>query len=462
MNLQNLAAEKIFLIISFILGLLFIFFIPPFQGNDEVNHFSRAYQLSQFRIISQKHNEKVGDYLPASIDTLYEISRYETIRKNRNSKQSFSDISNMLNIKTNKESIKFVDFANTSVYPPLAYAGASIGIFISDRLSAPLLLSVYVGRLFNLLLWILMVYFSIRLIPIYKKLFLLLALMPTTLYQATTVSSDPFIMGIGFLMTATFLHYRQDNKIIDRTFITIFLLGVVSFFLIKLIYLPLVLLFFLIPNDNFSSIKQRFFIFTLTVLAGFSVFLVWYVLNKGLVINQKPDVNIGHQLYFILIHPLDYIWIMISTLIWNLFTIIGEFISFLGWNYFPAKPSRLFYVVYSFFLIMYALEDGKKDYFLKRKDKYIIAFSFLCFLILLCTILYITWTPVGRHRILGIYGRYLIPASLLPFLLLYSLPINKKINLLLNYLYQNRILIIFCLFSLCYNLSLILLRYWIN
>ncbi len=115
MNLENLAAEKIFLIISFIFGLLFIFFIPPFQGNDEVNHFSRAYQLSQFRIISQKHNEKVGDYLPASIDTLYEISRYETIRKNRNSKQSFSDISHMLNIKTNKESIKFVDFANTSI-----------------------------------------------------------------------------------------------------------------------------------------------------------------------------------------------------------------------------------------------------------------------------------------------------------------------------------------------------------
>ena len=152
---DNLPIESIFLIISIIFGFLFIFLIPPFQGNDEVNHFSRAFQLSRCRFISQKSNDKVGDHLPSSIVSLFETSRYEPIRKNRNLRQSLSDISKMLNIKTENDNVCFTEFANTSVYHPLAYIGPSTGIFLSERVKAPLLLSFYFGRLFNLLLWIL-------------------------------------------------------------------------------------------------------------------------------------------------------------------------------------------------------------------------------------------------------------------------------------------------------------------
>ncbi len=459
-QIKSFPIEKIFLVISIFFGILFIIFIPPFQGNDEVHHFLRAYQISQLRLVSQKQNNKIGDYLPASMKNLINLSRYDEIRWDRDKKFTMRDMHIISKIYANKDNVIFIDFINTSLYPPFAYLGLSFGIKLTDSLGLPLIYSFYSARIINFLLWIMMIYFAIKIAPIYKRLFLLLALMPTTLYQVTTISADTVIIGAGLLLTALFLYYKQDNKRIDKLFIGIFVFGILSIFLIKFIYVPLALLFFLIPEKNFISKKQRYFLFISIVILGLFFTSLWSFLNKDQILPQYPGIDVTKQIHFIITHPFYYLWVIISTLTWNIFTIIGQFISILGWNLVPAKPSPVFFVIYFIFLIFSSIADTNKDYFVKRKEKYIIAVSFLLSLILICTIQYLTWNPVGRYHILGIYGRYFTPVVVSLFLLIYNNTWVDRVKGAVNFIFQKRIIEIFCLLSLSYNLLLIIFRYW--
>ncbi len=63
-------SEHVFLILGLLFGLAFVFVTPPFQVPDEYNHFFRAYEISQGKLLSQKvlrSNILIGfEYFPGS------------------------------------------------------------------------------------------------------------------------------------------------------------------------------------------------------------------------------------------------------------------------------------------------------------------------------------------------------------------------------------------------------------
>ena len=61
------AAQRIFLFFAVIIGLFMVFFIPPFQSQDEPNHFKRAYSVAVFKNFSIQKDSKLGNFLPSSI-----------------------------------------------------------------------------------------------------------------------------------------------------------------------------------------------------------------------------------------------------------------------------------------------------------------------------------------------------------------------------------------------------------
>ena len=67
-------------------------------------------------------------------------------------------------------------------------------------------LSIYgvilMGRLFNLLTYVMLGFFAIRFIPCYKNLLAMLAVMPLSIYQAASLSQDAVLNGFGFLFIA--------------------------------------------------------------------------------------------------------------------------------------------------------------------------------------------------------------------------------------------------------------------
>ncbi len=74
---------------------------------------------------------------------------------------------------------------------------------------------IYLARFANLLLYVLIVYSAIKLTPVHKWVFFLLALMPMTLYEAASLSADSFTIAVSFLLIALFLkfsfYYKKTN-----------------------------------------------------------------------------------------------------------------------------------------------------------------------------------------------------------------------------------------------------------
>ena len=54
--------EKIFLILGLIIGTLFVFIIPPFQGPDEDAHFKKAYVLGKLDVFTKTDGNIRGYY----------------------------------------------------------------------------------------------------------------------------------------------------------------------------------------------------------------------------------------------------------------------------------------------------------------------------------------------------------------------------------------------------------------
>ncbi|MDR3291632.1 MAG: DUF2142 domain-containing protein [Methanobrevibacter sp.] len=85
-------------------------------------------------------------------------------------------------------------------YMPLPYLGVAFVIKIGELLNSSLLALMYFGRLINLLIYTIIVYFSIKILPTGKYVFLLLALMPMSLYVASSISADSLNLALSFFI----------------------------------------------------------------------------------------------------------------------------------------------------------------------------------------------------------------------------------------------------------------------
>ncbi len=206
----KLVPEKTYFILAMIFGLSMVFITPPFQVPDEFNHFFRAYQVSEGTLVSQKQDARLGGSLPKSLPTT--ATPYRALPFHAENKQSIDDIFNSFNIPLNKSDRVFVDFPNTALYSPVPYLPQALGVSSGKIFQASPLILLYLGRLSNLFVWIILIFIAIRITPIYKWLFMLLALTPMSLFLAASLSADCFTNAIAFLAIAMFLYYAFANE----------------------------------------------------------------------------------------------------------------------------------------------------------------------------------------------------------------------------------------------------------
>src|ERR1700755_605890 len=76
LNEAKIAPVLLVLILGAMGSIPLVFLTPPFQAPDEVQHFYRAYQLSEFRIRAEIQDGVAGDTLPDSLPQLTESSVY--------------------------------------------------------------------------------------------------------------------------------------------------------------------------------------------------------------------------------------------------------------------------------------------------------------------------------------------------------------------------------------------------
>jgi uncharacterized membrane protein len=242
--------EYAFLGISLVFGFLMVVVTPPFQVPDEPQHLYRSYQIAELNIF------KYHDSIPSSLVQLASIcNRMKFMAHEKTSKK---EILALANIKLNPEKLTTAESPNYI----MPYLPQAFGIFIGKLFHLKPLWLFYLGRVFNLLVSVILIFIAIKTTPVLKWLFFMLSIMPMTVYEMSSLSYDALTISLSFLLIATILNYAlNDAKVIRvRDILILFLISIILASA-KPPYYIIAFSFLIIPVKKFGSWKKFLLVF---------------------------------------------------------------------------------------------------------------------------------------------------------------------------------------------------------
>ena len=411
--------HQLFLLFSIVIGLIYVFAMPPGTAPDEPNHFRRAYEVSEGKFISSRQDAagEGGNVLPNAINELFKAGPIDV---------KYRDFPSAVSESNQDSGESFQNFGNTALYSPIVYAPQAVGILIGRILHLPMIAIFYLARIFNLAFWILLGYYAVKKIPLAKNVLLLILFLPISMQAAASCQADAITNASAIALFAFTLHKIKTPKMLTaKEYILVAALA----FLVsmsKIVYLPLCFLLLLLPKKCFKTKKEKLLKVGGLLFAIVVVNLLWLAISAGFLVEFREGVNSAEQVKFILANPLRYLMIVGSSIvehgIFYFFTFFGSILA--HFNIGLAEPYILFLAFFIFYTYM---QESQKDFVLTAKQKVFIGIISLACFGLIFTSIYVQWTAVGSSLIEGIQGRYFIPLALpILFLLNPSSSHNKK------------------------------------
>ncbi|HEY1921576.1 MAG TPA: DUF2142 domain-containing protein, partial [Tepidisphaeraceae bacterium] len=322
--------------------------VPPFQVPDEPDHFVRAYQISEGRLVSTWEGGIGRGILPVSIVRILEP--FGPVRYNKTT-TSWAEIRDALRIPLQPD-VRAKYILETAHYSPLAYMPQAVGIGIGRIMGWPPLVLMYMGRFCNLWTWIGLGYLALWIAPQFGRPLLLLILMPMSLSVGASISADAMTNGLAFVVTALAFDAAvkksgSEDSLITWRWIAAFAISTAALTLSKAAYLPLAGLIFCIPLKRFGGVKRFTLVLLVLAITNAGLLLLWERQTPGLSMVTylgHPDVSAGRQFNFLLTHPKTLAMLPIASAERDGLLVIQSFVGRLGWLNIQVSP--VFVVVY--------------------------------------------------------------------------------------------------------------------
>lgn len=412
--------EQFFLFFGFLFSILFLFITPPFQSPDSFQHFYRTLQLSDGVLLGIKEEETAGGYIAKGIKE--ETEKLSLLPFHPNHKTTSKEVLFLLRDSRplsfyEKQEKELLSFPNTILYPPTAYIPQVAALLFSKFIDLTLYQAYYFICITKALFYLLIFYIALWLAPHSLKWGLtFFSLLPMNIFLLPTLSPDPLITSLSFLIFVLALNSFRTN---GRFFLSIYFTLSVLLSLSKIIY-------FLIPFAIFcrEGLKNKTFglkhLISLT-LATATPSLIWIFYAKKifapLVVESSPK-DPGLQLARILENPSVFFEVFLNTLTQNGPTILYSLIGNFGWMDTPLTQSVALggCVLLLLTLIQSQLSPHALQFtFQDRLNSFLIIFGTF---LLMFTSVFLTAVVVDGSVVHGIQGRYFL--CLLPFLFILS------------------------------------------
>lgn len=402
-KMANWPVEKWFLLVAGVLGIAFILILPVGQSPDDIMHFRRAYGITEGAIIPTVINEQggVGSAVPADTEEVL-----ETFPESGHYGEVIEEIGNRVDEKTEQA------YNNTALYNFVCYIPQSLAIMIGKIFGMSTAGLAYFARIFNFVLWMVLTYFAIKLIPKFKKIVLFISLLPITLQEATSLAPDALTIGLGVFLISyvVYLAYGRKTVLSKKEIVLLYVMaGVIGF--CKIVYLPLVLLYLIIPEEKFGSKKKKWTHLGIIGLLAAVLNLAWLIISSGFLVEFNPGVNSKEQLVWILSHPFGYVVVIIRTIIVNTELWISNMLGMHLGSFVFNMPKIVFLMSFALFIVLFVQRDETLK--IRLFDRMVFLATFAIIVALILTSLYIQWTAVSAPVIDGVQGRYFLPILLL-------------------------------------------------
>ena len=416
--------HRFFVFMGLLYGLAMIFITPPFQVPDEINHWYRAYQISTGQLLPEMQDNRLGGHLPYGV---IEVTQpFLTLRGNMNAKTRFQTVKDQFLTGLLEDQTVFIDFPNTALYSPVSYLPQAIGILLARTLGLGPIIIFYTARIFTLWIWIAVIAYAIKVIPMYKWLMALLALLPMSVFINMSLSADMVTNTISFLLIACVLKFSFADSPFTLKRLSILLLLGITLASAKMVYTPLILLMLIIPGEKYVSKRFRWLVYMVLSLSAFGTAYFWSAIVNDAYIpyaNYNPAFrdnldlvkcgSIQEQMDFILSHNFYIVGVFFKSL-WQTFDMYYEgYVGTFGWldTRLPNWSILITYLVIMMASLFPIGEEAKM-----RTSQKIILFSVsLIAVSLILLSQHLTWDCVGSEIISTIQGRYFIPVFPLLF-----------------------------------------------
>jgi uncharacterized membrane protein len=401
--------------LALVFGMIFIYLVPPSSCPDEYTHFANICRISSGNFFEDTFEGQRGSFLKpeeiAFIEKTAAEYAFDAYRENK-----FSNDNGYNEFTYKNQSMEFrKDKSNIN---PMAYFSSAFGVVIIKLLfgiSNPYILLLW-AKLSNLIFSIIVIRLAILKTPILRNTMFLLALMPMTIYQLTSVSYDVEAICGSFLLFAyaTRIILSEDSYIVSKQDIIAVCFSCVCLFASKIVYVPLIILLLAISQNKFGSKKRYISSILLVILTGILFYLFPSVINSYIGGKIENIASVEQQRNFLLSN-LEFVpTILINSFKSQVIVWANSFVGVFGWvRIYMAEPFVLSYLILLMVTAFFELCLVKRFPVSARVFMVIGNFIVISGIIFA---MYIGWTPlvkeVGGSVAFGVQGRYFIPVAI--------------------------------------------------
>lgn len=320
-NTKKIKIENMWLIFGILYIIPALFLNPPYEVPDEPIHFYNAYRLTQFEKDKNFYENLTNHYmeLPENIDciTYVGIQKKDKLSDRNEVKECFKS--------SDKNIVEKIGYSFSP--SKIAFLASAIGIKVADIFTNSPGIIFYMGRLFNALLSLFIIYKAIKIAPKHKELILLIATLPMFIQQMNSYSYDSLLNSFSLLAVSVILNMIYNKKLDLKKSSLLLLISGLYIANIKAIYLSLFILLLLLPDDKFKKTIHKylyiFFIifgsfilgnlskvifneFNVPIIISSILTLALLILVLNLIINEKINYKIYLPIFLILLGVLAF------------------------------------------------------------------------------------------------------------------------------------------------------------
>lgn len=409
-----------FLPAALMLGMFVQWVIPVYGVPDEPWHMDTAYQLSN-KLMRVDKEPQEGTVLKRECDIVTSDLLANDVESN-----SYYQMWVKTFQKPDSTTLVRVSYVDSGIQvPDIFYLPAAIGITIGRLLNVSGMMTYQLARLMSLLIYVIMMWFAVKMIPFCNTLLAMLSVSMIALQQAASASYDAMINGVIFLFISVCLRLAYGNDKKKRYIVALIVLAMLIAMVKGGVYIPILFLALLIfkkqSGKRLNYKKIALIGLGVVALLGLMVWKFYPILNNIL----KDGYNNGecYTPAYIIKHPLDVVYVYWRTIIGSGEKLLrGVFGGVLGWHNIVVSWIFMLPIIVCLLLLIH-VENQRPP--VDRKYKAVsITISVVVIALVMCSMM-LTITKAGSASIYGIQGRYFTPV-LVPILSCLS---TKTVNL---------------------------------
>ena len=216
----------VFVLLSFAFGSAISVVVPPLRGPDEIAHFLRIYSYTRGELLpATEVDGRKGIFVERELYTQLSFFKNagEHFGRNREQGLRYGEIMKAYphqvdTLDEEEHATKFMPFAGTEGYSPVAYAPYILAAAVGNLLGLDFPNMLLLMRFLGLITFTAVAAYAIKLTPTLKWAFVLIAMLPVSIYNRSVLSADGAALTYALVITALcFSAVQRYGRVWERS-----------------------------------------------------------------------------------------------------------------------------------------------------------------------------------------------------------------------------------------------------